>query len=127
LAGGRAHDTLRPPGERGGTRETRSASWHPKHGVYSPKGRINQHPQFKIEIAGHTDSIGSDAWNAILSKRRAESVAKYLTAHGVDESRIVSVTGVGPNQPIAGNKTSEGRSKNRRVEISAEPIRVRTN
>ena len=89
--------------------------------------KINQYPQFKIEIVGHTDSTGSDAWNAILSKRRAESVAKYLTAHGVDESRIVSVTGVGPSQPIADNKTSEGRSKNRRVEISAEPIRVRTN
>ena len=86
--------------------------------------KINAYPAFRIDIVGNTDSTGGKAWNATLSKRRAESVAKYFTTHGVDASRIVSVTGVGPDKPIADNKTKEGRSKNRRVEISADPIQV---
>jgi outer membrane protein OmpA-like peptidoglycan-associated protein len=79
----------------------------------------------KINISGHTDNKGSAAWNAILSKHRAESVKKYLTDHGIDAGRIVLVTGEGPNRPVADNKTQDGRSKNRRVEIvSVAPVEV---
>ena len=79
----------------------------------------------QVNISGHTDSRGTAAWNAILSKHRAESIKKYLVDHGIDARRIASVTGEGPNRPVADNKTKEGRSKNRRVEISSvAPVEV---
>ena len=65
-------------------------------------------------IEGHTDSIGSDAYNQKLSERRAATVREYLIAQGIAESRM-SPTGFGESQPVADNKTAEGRAENRRV------------
>ena len=65
---------------------------------------------------GHTDSIGSDAYNQKLSVRRAESVKAYLISKGVEPNRIYT-EGKGEKQPVASNKTKDGRQKNRRVEI----------
>ena len=65
---------------------------------------------------GHTDSIGSDAYNQKLSVRRAESVKAYLVSRGVEPNRIYT-EGKGEKQPVASNKTADGRQKNRRVEI----------
>ena len=65
---------------------------------------------------GHTDSIGSDAYNQKLSVRRSESVKAYLVSKGVEPNRI-HTEGKGEKQPVASNKTAEGRQKNRRVEI----------
>jgi OOP family OmpA-OmpF porin len=65
---------------------------------------------------GHTDSVGSDAYNQKLSVRRAESVKSYLVSKGVEPNRIYT-EGKGEKQPVASNKTADGRQKNRRVEI----------
>jgi len=65
-------------------------------------------------VEGHTDSVGSDAYNMKLSDRRAKSVFDYLTSRGVDPSRLSSV-GKGETMPIADNSTAEGRQQNRRV------------
>jgi len=65
---------------------------------------------------GHADSIGSDAYNQRLSVRRAESVKAYLVSKGVEPNRIYT-EGKGEKQPVADNKTRDGRAKNRRVEI----------
>ena len=86
--------------------------------------KLKEYP-LQIKITGHTDSRGSDAWNAVLSKHRAEAVAKYLVAHGIDAARLAAVEGVGPRLPIADNHTKDGRSQNRRVEItSVAPVEV---
>jgi len=65
---------------------------------------------------GHTDSIGSDAYNQKLSVRRAEAVKAYLVSKGIEPNRVYT-EGKGEKQPVASNKTKEGRQKNRRVEI----------
>lgn len=72
---------------------------------------------FSLKLAGHTDNVGSDAANMKLSKDRAESVKNYLVSQGSNSSRI-EATGYGESQPIATNKTAEGRQKNRRVEMT---------
>lgn len=72
---------------------------------------------FSLKLAGHTDNTGSMALNLRLSKDRAESIKAYLVSQGANASRI-EATGYGPNQPIASNKTAEGRQKNRRVEFT---------
>ena len=72
---------------------------------------------FSLKLAGHTDNIGSDENNLRLSKDRAESVKAYLVSKGANPSRI-EATGYGESQPIASNKTAEGRQKNRRVEFT---------
>jgi len=69
-----------------------------------------------IIAVGHTDSIGTDAYNQKLSVRRAESVKAYLISKGIEKNRIYT-EGKGEKQPVADNKTKEGRAKNRRVEI----------
>lgn len=71
----------------------------------------------RLSITGHTDSVGSDAYNQKLSERRANAVANYLIDAGVPSSIIVGVQGLGESQPVADNKTREGRAENRRVEI----------
>lgn len=71
---------------------------------------------------GHTDSIGTDAYNLKLSQRRANAVKAYLVQKGMDPNRIY-VEGKGESQPIASNKTREGRAKNRRVEIEIVGVR----
>ena len=74
-----------------------------------------------IDINGHTDSTGSQAYNQGLSERRAMSVAGYLNSQGVDPRRV-SAVGFGPNQPVASNATPDGRAQNRRVEIQISPL-----
>lgn len=69
-----------------------------------------------ITIVGHTDSTGSEDRNMALSQKRAEAVRTYITTHGVREDRVTA-QGMGQSQPIADNKTAEGRANNRRVEI----------
>lgn len=70
-----------------------------------------------IQIVGHTDAIGTDEYNLLLSQRRATSVRDYIQSHFGGEVTIQSVIGVGEAQPIAFNDTAENRQKNRRVEI----------
>jgi OOP family OmpA-OmpF porin len=74
-------------------------------------------PGLKLQIGGHTDNIGSAAYNKRLSKRRAKAVMDYLIQHGIDASRL-SAHGYGFDVPVASNKTAEGRAKNRRVELN---------
>lgn len=81
--------------------------------VTSKLGAIN----LEVIIAvGHTDSVGSDEYNQKLSVRRAEAVKAYIISKGVDATRVYT-EGKGEKQPVADNKTAEGRAKNRRVEI----------
>ena len=72
---------------------------------------------YEITIVGHTDSIGSNAYNFKLSRRRAESVKAKLLEFGLTEDRIVGIEAMGEEQPIATNETKEGRAQNRRVEF----------
>ncbi|HPC47448.1 MAG TPA: OmpA family protein [Deltaproteobacteria bacterium] len=74
-----------------------------------------------IDVYGHTDSVGSDAYNQTLSERRASSVAQYLISQGVDSRRIYT-QGFGKTRPIASNDTEAGRQQNRRVEIQLSPL-----
>ena len=76
-----------------------------------------------IIAVGHTDSVGSDAYNQKLSVRRAESVKAYLVTKGIEKNRIYT-EGKGEKQPVADNKTKEGRAKNRRVEIEVVGTRA---
>ena len=71
----------------------------------------------QLTVTGHTDSVGSDAYNQKLSDRRAHSVVKYLVESGIPQGSFVSVTGAGESQPVADNKTADGRAQNRRTEI----------
>ncbi|NBW68692.1 MAG: OmpA family protein [Betaproteobacteria bacterium] len=76
-----------------------------------------------IIAVGHTDSVGSDAYNQKLSVKRAESVKAYLVSKGIEKNRIYT-EGKGEKQPVADNKTTEGRAKNRRVEIEVVGTRA---
>jgi OOP family OmpA-OmpF porin len=77
-----------------------------------------------IIAVGHTDSDGSDAYNQKLSVRRAESVKEYLVGKGVEKNRVYT-EGKGEKQPVADNKTKEGKAKNRRVEIEVVGTRAK--
>ena len=77
--------------------------------------------QTVVEVAGHTDSTGSDAYNQALSQRRSASVTQYLQGHGVIPERLIQV-GMGEKYPIADNSTAAGRQANRRVEITMVPL-----
>ena len=76
-----------------------------------------------IIAVGHTDSVGSDVYNQKLSVKRAESVKAYLVSKGIEKNRIYT-EGKGEKQPVADNKTNEGRGKNRRVEIEVVGTRA---
>ncbi len=84
-------------------------------------GTLGEYDKTVIEVAGHTDSVGSAAYNLQLSEKRANSVAAYLASRGVDRTRMVTI-GAGKDHPIASNDTEEGRAQNRRVEITIVPV-----
>ena len=80
---------------------------------------LNANPGRSVSVAGHTDSVGTDAYNQSLSERRAASVKDYLVGQGVDGSRL-SAAGFGESSPIASNDTADGRALNRRVELNLD-------
>ena len=77
---------------------------------------LKKNPSVKVQIQGHTDSSGSEAYNQGLSEKRADSVMKYFVSKGIDAGRL-SMKGLGELAPIASNDTPEGRAKNRRIDI----------
>jgi OOP family OmpA-OmpF porin len=77
---------------------------------------LNNNPEVEVKISGHTDAIASEEYNLDLSRRRAESVKRYLAQRGIAPDRI-ETEGYGESQPIATNETPEGRAQNRRIEI----------
>ena len=84
---------------------------------------VNEFDKTIIEVAGHTDNTGTDAYNQQLSERRADTVATYLTTQSVRGDRIIEV-GAGEVRPIATNDTAEGRQANRRVELTLVPLTI---
>lgn len=77
---------------------------------------MRDNPAMRVSVEGHTDSVGTDAYNQRLSERRANAVRDYMVSEGIDASRI-STVGYGESKPVADNDTAEGRAENRRVEI----------
>jgi OOP family OmpA-OmpF porin len=77
---------------------------------------LKDKPDMNVSVEGHTDSVGSDAYNQKLSERRAKAARDYLVSQGVSASRI-TVVGWGESKPVASNDTAEGRAENRRVEV----------
>ena len=78
---------------------------------------LDKYPGSDLLIAGHTDSVGTDAYNLALSQRRSEAAVAYLSSQGVSRSRMTS-RGLGETEPVAANDSDAGRSKNRRVEVA---------
>jgi outer membrane protein OmpA-like peptidoglycan-associated protein len=82
---------------------------------------LKDYPDSLVDVYGHTDSTGSDAYNQTLSENRARTVMNYLISQGVPAARLRS-QGFGETMPVADNDTPEGRAKNRRVEIKIVPV-----
>jgi len=82
---------------------------------------LEEYDKTVVEVAGHTDSTGTDAYNQSLSERRAASVSQYLQSQGVSSQRLITV-GLGESMPVADNSTESGRQLNRRVEITMVPV-----
>jgi outer membrane protein OmpA-like peptidoglycan-associated protein len=82
---------------------------------------LKEYDKTVVEVAGHTDSSGSDQYNQSLSERRAQAVAGYLGSHGVKTQRLITI-GAGEGHPVASNDTEQGRSANRRVELTIVPV-----
>ena len=100
--------------------------------VLKPEGKaklddlVSKVKDINLEViiaVGHTDSVGSDAYNQKLSVRRSEAVKAYLVSKGIEKNRVYT-EGKGEKQPVADNKTKEGRAKNRRVEIEVVGTRA---
>ncbi|HVR82651.1 MAG TPA: outer membrane beta-barrel protein [Luteimonas sp.] len=87
---------------------------------------LGRYPELRVEVAGHTDSIGTEQYNQGLSERRARTVYDYLTGHGIDAGRMVGPNGYGETRPIApntnpdGSDNPEGRARNRRSELNVQ-------
>ena len=87
---------------------------------------LGKYPQLRVEVAGHTDSVGTDEYNQALSDRRARAVYDYLTGHQIDAARLSGPTGYGESRPIApntnedGSDNPEGRARNRRTELNVQ-------
>jgi len=97
--------------------------------VIKPEGRpilnevtgvLNNNPSMRVDIEGHTDRVGSDAWNQGLSERRAQAVMESLVSSGIESTRLTA-KGFGESVPAASNETKEGRALNRRVELKPLP------
>lgn len=82
---------------------------------------LKEYEKTIVEVAGHTDSTGSDQYNQALSERRAQTVATYLGGKGVMQQRMITI-GAGEGRPVATNDTADGRQLNRRVELTLTPI-----
>ncbi len=82
---------------------------------------LDEFEQSIVEVAGHTDSSGSDSYNQVLSERRANSVVQYLVSRQIRGDRFIPV-GAGERHPVADNSSSQGRTLNRRVEITIVPL-----
>jgi outer membrane protein OmpA-like peptidoglycan-associated protein len=82
---------------------------------------LKEFDQTVVEVAGHTDSTGSEAYNQALSERRAASVSQYFAARNVSNQRLIAI-GMGELRPIAANSSEAGRQANRRVEITMVPL-----
>lgn len=82
---------------------------------------LTEYDKTVVEVAGHTDSTGSDAYNQSLSERRAGSVGQYLQSQGISNQRLITI-GLGEGMPVADNATSAGKQANRRVEITMVPV-----
>jgi outer membrane protein OmpA-like peptidoglycan-associated protein len=82
---------------------------------------LKEYESTLVTVAGHTDSSGADDYNMTLSQQRAQTVAQYLQSRGVVAERLAAV-GYGETRPVAGNDTAEGKARNRRVEITLDPI-----
>lgn len=82
---------------------------------------LKEYEKTVVEVAGHTDSSGTDQYNQALSERRAQSVASYLGSHGVSGKRLITV-GAGESRPVASNDTEQGKAANRRVELTIVPV-----
>ena len=82
---------------------------------------LKEYDKTVIEVAGHTDNVGSEDYNKGLSQRRASSVASYLSSQGVKQARLLTV-GAGETYPVASNASEAGRSQNRRVELTIVPV-----
>jgi outer membrane protein OmpA-like peptidoglycan-associated protein len=90
--------------------------------VLSSVGKVmKEYNKTVVEVAGHTDSTGSDSYNQSLSERRAGSVAQYLQSQQIGNERLITV-GMGEARPVADNGTADGRQANRRVEITMVPL-----
>lgn len=85
---------------------------------------LKEYSDTTVTVVGHTDSVGDATYNQGLSEQRAQSVAGYLRSQGVAGQRF-NVMGYGEQSPVASNSTKEGRSQNRRVEITLTPLNVR--
>jgi len=81
---------------------------------------LKRNPNVVVEVDGHTDSVGTDAYNQSLSERRAKGVYDYLLSHGVPNSQISGERGFGESKPIDTNDTAEGRQRNRRTELNVQ-------
>lgn len=84
--------------------------------LYDAAKTLLANPQFKVEIQGYTDNVGTEQYNLLLSQKRAEAVKAYLVSKGVNSVNLNAV-GVGEKNPVADNKTAEGRALNRRIEF----------
>lgn len=82
---------------------------------------LKEYKSTLVTVAGHTDSTGTDEHNMTLSQQRAQTVAQYLQSRGVATERLAAV-GFGKTQPVASNATADGKARNRRVEITLDPI-----
>jgi OmpA-OmpF porin, OOP family len=80
---------------------------------------LQDFPDVKLEISGHTDNVGKPAYNQDLSQRRAEAVKTYFVSKGIGPERL-STVGYGMDRPIADNKTKDGKAKNRRTEFKLQ-------
>ena len=90
-------------------------------------GILLAYPGLKIQVEGHTDSVGTEAYNQKLSEARANAVRDYVTTQGVPANTVTAV-GFGKEKPVASNDTATGRQQNRRVEmvVAGEPIGIGT-